>query len=268
MAANSSSSARSTAFSRYSCVTGLMSLSRWTASTRGLSSCPAATCGATSARRTSGNVAKARRNPRKEAVRTGVRSLSTGGISPLLASGIPATLADMRCRLAVLVVALAGAGMLAAPAVAAESVATLELAPNDAAPAPKRFTLAGVHWRGTGNVAFRTRSLAGRWSAWRPGAPEDHDGPDVGSPEGRLRAGWRIGNPWWVGPSDRIQTRSIGKVSRVRAFLVWSPATRAPTRYRVPAITIDAAHRLAELLGRQRVDPARASAPTRRRSAA
>ena len=33
IAAISSSSARSTAFSTYSCVTGLMSLSRWTAST-------------------------------------------------------------------------------------------------------------------------------------------------------------------------------------------------------------------------------------------
>ena len=128
--------------------------------------------------------------------------------------------------------------MLTAPAVAAESVATLELAPNDVAAAPKRFTLAGVHWRGTGNVAFRTRSLAGRWSAWRPAAAEDHDGPDLGSPEDRLRrSGWRIGSPWWVGPSDRIQTRSTGTVSRVRAFLVRSPATRAPTRYRVPAIT-------------------------------
>src|SRR5439155_231153 len=28
-----------------------------------------------------------------------------------------------------------------------------------------RFDLVGVHWRGTGNVSFRTRSFAGRWSA-------------------------------------------------------------------------------------------------------
>ena len=49
-----------------------------------------------------------------------------------------------------------------------------------------RFTLAGVSWRGSGKVLFRTRATGGRWSAWRPGAPEDEDGPDVGSPERRL----------------------------------------------------------------------------------
>jgi len=96
-----------------------------------------------------------------------------------------------------------------------------------------RFTLVGVHWRGSGRVAFRTHSLDGRWSRWRSAAPEDEDGPDGGSREAGLRAGWRIGNPWWVGPSDRIETRAVGRVSRVRAFLVWSPELRVP--YRVPA---------------------------------
>jgi hypothetical protein len=50
-----------------------------------------------------------------------------------------------------------------------------------------------------------------------------------------MRRGWRIGNPWWVGPSDRIETRAIGRVSRVRAFLVWSPELRVP--FRTPAVT-------------------------------
>jgi len=99
----------------------------------------------------------------------------------------------------------------------------------------KPFTLAGVHWRGPGRVLFRTRSLEGRWSGWRAAAPEDEDRPDAGSRELRLRKGWRIGNPWWVGPSDRIETRAVGRVSRVRAFLVWSPEVRIP--YRVPAAT-------------------------------
>jgi hypothetical protein len=85
-------------------------------------------------------------------------------------------------------------------------------------------------------VVFRTRSLAGGWSAWRPAAPEDEDGPDLGSGEQRLEDGWRIGNPWWVGASDWIQTRTIGQVSRVRAHLVWSPELRVP--YRTPATTI------------------------------
>jgi hypothetical protein len=39
-----------------------------------------------------------------------------------------------------------------------------------------------------------------------------------------------------VGPSDRIETRAIGRVSRVRAQLVWSPELRVPLR--VPAATV------------------------------
>jgi hypothetical protein len=98
-----------------------------------------------------------------------------------------------------------------------------------------RFTLAGVHWRGTGSVSFRTRSTAGRWSPWRAGAPEAEDRPDAGSAENRTQ-GWRVGNPWWVGGSDRIQARVTGSVSRVRAQLVWSPETRIPLR--VPSATV------------------------------
>jgi hypothetical protein len=98
------------------------------------------------------------------------------------------------------------------------------------------FTLAGIHWRGPGRVLVRTRSLEGGWSAWRRAAPDHEDGPDAGSSELRERKGWRIGNPWWVGPSDRIETRMIGRVSRVRAYLVWSPEVRVP--FRVPAATV------------------------------
>ena len=72
------------------------------------------------------------------------------------------------------------------------------------AAAPQRFDLVGLHWQGTGTVLFRTRSLAGRWSAWQRAAPEDEDQPDRGSREARARAGWRLGNPYWVGPSDRL----------------------------------------------------------------
>jgi hypothetical protein len=102
-----------------------------------------------------------------------------------------------------------------------------------------RFTLVGIHWRGPGKVLFRTHSMAGRWTAWRAAAPEDDDGPDPGSRERRLRAGWRIGNPWWVGPSDSLQTRTVGRVSQVRAYLVWSPEVQVP--YRVPAVAAAAA---------------------------
>ncbi|MGH3137157.1 MAG: N-acetylmuramoyl-L-alanine amidase [Gaiellaceae bacterium] len=92
-----------------------------------------------------------------------------------------------------------------------------------------RFTLAGIQWRGPGRVLFRSRSLTGRWSPWRAGAPEDEDGPDSGSREARGSA-WTKGNPWWVGPSDAIEARSAGRVSRIRAHLVWSPGTKIPLR--------------------------------------
>jgi len=152
----------------------------------------------------------------------------------LPAAGIPATLAGMR-RLLVLVSVLAGAAILVPAAFGADAVATLELGPNGAS-ATKRFTLAGVHWQGTGRVVFRTRSLAGRWSGWRPAASEHEDGPDAGTREAKARGGWRLGSPWWVGPSDRIETRTIGRVSRVRAHLVWSPERRLEQR--VPAATV------------------------------
>ena len=98
-----------------------------------------------------------------------------------------------------------------------------------------RFTLAGVHWRGSGTVELRTRSLAGRWSAWRPAAPEREDGPDAGAPE-RGPRGWRLGNPWWVGESDGIEVRTRGAVGRVRAHVVWSPRMLIP--WRAPAATV------------------------------
>jgi hypothetical protein len=92
-----------------------------------------------------------------------------------------------------------------------------------------RFTLAGIDWRGSGEARFRTRAVDGAWSRWRAAAPEDDDGPDVLSAEWSP-SGWRIGNPWWVGEADRIEVRTTGKVARVRAKLVWSPALRIPYR--------------------------------------
>ena len=143
-------------------------------------------------------------------------------------------------RLPVLLGAALAAAIAASPAVAGD-VRTVELSDGASSAAShavrKPFSLAGVHWRGPGRVRFRTRSLDGRWSAWRAAAPEAHDLPDPGSPELRQRSGWRLGNPFWVGPSDRIETRTVGRVSRVRAHLVWSPELRIP--YRVTA-TADA----------------------------
>ncbi len=94
--------------------------------------------------------------------------------------------------------------------------------------APARFDLVGLHWRGDGYVSFRTRSVTGRWSRWRDAAPED-DRPDARSHELRAR-GWKLGSPFWTGPSDRLQVRAVGRVSQVRAFYVRSHVRRSVLR--------------------------------------
>jgi hypothetical protein len=99
-----------------------------------------------------------------------------------------------------------------------------------AAVAPHRFDLVAFHWQGSGRVLFRTRSQAGRWSAWRRAAPEGEDLPDQGTREARRRQGWHLGNPYWVGPSDRIAFRLVGEVRRLRAWYVWSPVFHAAAR--------------------------------------
>jgi len=93
-----------------------------------------------------------------------------------------------------------------------------------------RFNLVGLHWRGPGSVQFRTRSLSGRWSAWKAAAPEAEDRPDAATGERARSGSWRLGNPWWVGPSDRIEYRLRGKVTKLRAFFVWSPSPGVPGR--------------------------------------
>jgi hypothetical protein len=91
------------------------------------------------------------------------------------------------------------------------------------------FDLVGVHWRGSGRVELRTRVGSGPWSPWRTAAPEADDRPDRGAPE-RTRAGWTVGNPWWAPGSTKLDVRTIGKVSRVRAWFVRSTAARIPVR--------------------------------------
>jgi hypothetical protein len=99
-----------------------------------------------------------------------------------------------------------------------------------AAVAPARFDLVAFHWQGPGHVLFKTRSQAGSWSGWRRADPEGEDLPDNGSVEARGRAGWHLGNPYWVGPSDRIVYRFVGDVRRLRAWYVWSPVGHSVAR--------------------------------------
>jgi hypothetical protein len=157
---------------------------------------------------------------------------------------------------------LAAAGLLATPGIARAELASIVQrdlpvtqavrATAGAQPTP-RFTLVGLHWRGAGTVSFRTRTLGGRWSTWRPAAPEDEDRPDLSGRESSRR-GWRLGNPYWTGASDRIQYRLHGVVTRLRAFFVWSAADPAPPRALSmtgsPAIVSRAAWRANELIRR------------------
>ncbi|MGZ8696306.1 MAG: N-acetylmuramoyl-L-alanine amidase [Gaiellaceae bacterium] len=124
---------------------------------------------------------------------------------------------------------------LAAPAAALGGVSlTVREVPlhggRTLAAATPQFDMVGLHWRGTGSVQFRTRSVGGRWSAWQRADPEAEDVPNVGSAEARAARGWRVGNPYWTGSSDRIEYRLRGHVERLRAYFVRSPEVRIPLR--------------------------------------
>jgi hypothetical protein len=127
------------------------------------------------------------------------------------------------------------AAALAAPAVArAEVTITARDVPlhgRALASSPTRaFDLVGLHWRGPGSVQFRTHGVGGSWTTWRVAAPEAEDLPDMGTRERRAGGGWRLGNPYWVGPSDAIRYRLRGRVTRLRAYFVDSPSDGLPPR--------------------------------------
>jgi hypothetical protein len=126
------------------------------------------------------------------------------------------------------VLAFPSTAAAALPSIVARDVPLHAPSQRSLASAP-RFNLVGLHWRGTGSVAFRTRSASGRWSAWRAAAPEAEDRPDPASLE-RTRPGWRIGSPYWTGASSRLEVRTLGRVTRVRAWYVWSPLDADPPR--------------------------------------
>ena len=128
-----------------------------------------------------------------------------------------------------LLLASPAAAHAAGPTMVARDVPLASSQRQLAGVAAPRFTMVGLHWQGRGSVDFRARGLDGRWSAWRPAAPEDEDRPDRGARE-RTVAGWEIGNPYWTGPSDRLEVRRRGEVRRMRAFYLWSPPERVPPR--------------------------------------
>jgi hypothetical protein len=125
---------------------------------------------------------------------------------------------------------LAAVALLATPAPAhAGATLTMREVPLHGARALEStsppFDMVGLHWRGTGTVMFRTRSLTGHWSAWQPAAPEAEDGPDHPA-----QPGWRIGNPYWTGDANAIAYRLRGTVTRLRAYFVESPVDDLPPR--------------------------------------
>jgi N-acetylmuramoyl-L-alanine amidase len=133
------------------------------------------------------------------------------------------------------IVVAALVAFLAAPAVAQGEVSmTMREVPlhgeRTLAATSPHFDMVGLHWRGTGSVRFRTRSVSGTWSAWRAAAPEGEDLPDTTTPEARAAHGWHLGNPYWTGESDRIAYRLYGHVTRLRAYFLESPEERIPLR--------------------------------------
>ena len=128
----------------------------------------------------------------------------------------------------VAVLAFPSSAAAALPSIVARDV-PLHASARSLAAAPSTFNLVGLHWQGPGAIEFRTRSVTGRWSAWRAAAPEAEDLPDRLGLE-RSRAGWRLGSPWWTGASTRLEVRTRGRVTRVRAWYVWSPLEGEPPR--------------------------------------
>ena len=85
--------------------------------------------------------------------------------------------------------------------------------------APIRFDMLGLHWQGAGTVAYRTRSLTGRWRAWHDA---DADLPQTNPP-------WHFGNLDWTGASTAVQFRTHG-ITHLRAYYLDSRVTSAPRR--------------------------------------
>src|SRR5689334_23920542 len=110
-----------------------------------------------------------------------------------------------------LFVAAVVAAVLPGTALGAGLVQQRELQPQASARVlqTRSFELVGLHWRGSGRVEYRTRSLSARWSRWRLSSDDDAL-PDRGSREARRARGWRIGEPQWTGGSDAIEYRTLG----------------------------------------------------------
>ncbi|HZB85475.1 MAG TPA: N-acetylmuramoyl-L-alanine amidase [Gaiellaceae bacterium] len=129
------------------------------------------------------------------------------------------------------------AALVPGSALAADGMVSLEIPVGEtdearrslpARPAPVAFEMVGLHWRGSGDVWFRTARERGAWSVWRHARPEGEDQPDRSTLEAERESGWKLGNPFWTGPSRFIQYRLAGRVTRLRAFFLRIEATEPP----------------------------------------
>ncbi len=114
---------------------------------------------------------------------------------------------------------------LAAPAAARAGdvsmvVQEVPLGPRTVESAPRQanFNMLGLHWIGSGAVAYRTQTLHGKWRAWRAADADDMTGA------------WHDGNLDWTGGSSAVQFRVRGDVRRLRSYKLWSRVLRAPVR--------------------------------------
>jgi hypothetical protein len=86
--------------------------------------------------------------------------------------------------------------------------------------APRRFSVVGLRWRGSGSptIRLRTRASGGSWTRWLelPGEPDG--APDPGSGEGRSGRG--ESSPVWVGNADWVQYRLSRPVPGLRLHFV------------------------------------------------
>jgi hypothetical protein len=80
------------------------------------------------------------------------------------------------------------------------------------------FNMLGLHWIGSGAVAYRTRSLHGTWRPWRAADADNRTGA------------WHDGNLDWTGASSSVQFRVSGPVRRLRSYELWTRVTSAPAR--------------------------------------
>jgi N-acetylmuramoyl-L-alanine amidase len=130
----------------------------------------------------------------------------------------------MKPVLAVVVAVLAApaAAFAAGPTLNAQEVPLHGVATAGArtpAGAVPRFNMVGLHWRGSGTVSFRTRSVSSGWSAWQKADDDRH-----------VEHSWHLGNLVWTGAANAIRFRIGGSVTGLRAYYVWSPSEPGPLR--------------------------------------